>query len=394
MMRAEAGGPAGTLEAQARLSGHLAAAGYGAVTPPVLQPVEPFLELSGEDIRRRIFVTQDEAGAELCLRPEFTIPVCRLHRARADGQAADYSYLGPVFRLGGDEPDEFLQAGIESIGRTDTPAADAEVLGLALEGLALLGRADGAVRLGDMGLTAALLDGLGVPPAAKRRTLRALAAGRSLDGVMNAGQSEDRHAGLLATIQGQDPKGVRAFVEDVLSIAGISAVGGRSAGEIAERFLAKAAAQASGGAGLNAENRAIIDRYRAISGDPDAAARDLRALAGEAGLLRHVPFEAALGLFEERTGFMAARGLPVERFRFAGGFARNLDYYTGFIFEVTAPAGDGGTGAVLVGGGRYDGLLSHLGSPAPLPAVGCAFWLDRALSGARDAAQSSEPRDA
>ena len=58
--------------------------------------------------------SQDGAGAELCLRPEYTIPVGRHHRAVADGQAADYSYLGPVFRLRAAEPDEFHQAGIES----------------------------------------------------------------------------------------------------------------------------------------------------------------------------------------------------------------------------------------------------------------------------------------
>jgi ATP phosphoribosyltransferase regulatory subunit len=340
--------------AQARLLAHLTAAGYASVTPPVLQPVEPFLELSGEDIRRRIFVTQDVAGAEMCLRPEFTIPVCRLHRARGQGGSADYSYLGPVFRLAADEPDEFLQAGIESIGRPDIPAADAEVLGVAL------------------------LDGLAVPPAAKRRTLRALAAGRSLDGITNAALPEDPHAGLLAAIQGQDPRGVRAFVEDVLAIAGISAVGGRSAGEIAERFLAKAAAQASGGAGLNTENRALIDRYRAIAGGPDTAARDLRSLVREAGL-RHAALDAALDLFEERNGFIAARGLPLDRFRFSGAFARNLDYYTGFIFEIT-----GGEGRpTLVGGGRYDGLLTHLGSAEPQPAVGCTFWVDRVVGAGR-----------
>lgn len=364
--------------AQARLLAHLTAAGYAPVTPPVLQPIEPFLELSGEDIRRRIFVTQDVSGAEMCLRPEFTIPVCRLHRARGAGAQADYGYLGPVFRLAADEPDEFLQAGIESIGRTDIPAADAEVLGLALEGLALFGHASPVVRLGDMGLTVALLDGLGVPPAAKRRTLRALAAGRSLDGITNAATPEDPHAGLLAAIQGQDPRGVRAFVEDVLAIAGISAVGGRSAGEIAERFLAKASAQASGGAGLNAENRAVIERYSAIAGDPDAAARSLRALVAEAGI-RHDAVAAALDLFEERNGFIAARGLALDAFRFSGGFARNLDYYTGFIFEVTG----GADRPVLVGGGRYDGLLTHLGAPEPQPAVGCTFWVDRVVGGAR-----------
>ncbi|MET0257623.1 MAG: ATP phosphoribosyltransferase regulatory subunit [Methylobacterium sp.] len=359
-------------EAQARLLAHFAEAGYAPVAPPVLQPVEPFLELSGEDIRRRIFVTTDAAGAELCLRPEFTIPVCRHHQATRPGSTADYAYLGPVFRLAAGDPDEFTQAGIESIGRTDTPAADAEVLGMALDGLERLGRTDVAVRLGDMGLTHALLDALAVPPVAKRRTLRAIAAGRPLDEVANAAQADDPHAGLLATIQGQDPKGVRAFVEDVLSIAGISRVGGRSAGEIAERFLAKAAAQAQGGAGLNAENRGIVERYCAVTGDPDRAVAAVRALAAEAGL-RHDGLDAALALFEERTGFMAARGLPVERFAFSGGFARNLDYYTGFIFEVTERPG----APTLVGGGRYDGLLSHLGSPVPLPAVGCAFWLSR-----------------
>lgn len=395
MTRPEAGGGTAGEQSQdhLRLLTHFQGAGYGVVTPPVLQPVEPFLELSGEDIRRRIFVTQDASGSELCLRPEFTIPVCRHHLAHAPKlsaptgasspsptapRSADYSYLGPVFRLAGDEPDEFLQAGIESVGRTDTPAADAEVIGLALEGLALLGRPDVAVRLGDMGLIDALLDALAVPPTAKRRTLRALAAGRSLDAVTNGLRTEDPHAGLLAAIQGQDPKGVRAFVEDVLSIAGISRVGGRSAGEIAERFLAKAAAQASGGSGLNPENRAVVERYRAIEGDPDTAAAAMRDLVREAGL-DHPPLEAALELFEERTGFMAARGLPVARFRFSGGFARNLDYYTGFIFEGTAP---GAPKLPLVGGGRYDGLLQHLGSPVPVPAVGCAVWLSRVAADA------------
>ena len=102
------------------------------------------------------------------------------------------------------------------------------------------------------------------------------------------------------------------------------------------------------------------------------------ALLAGATLECHPVFEAgtlsaALDLFEERTGFIAARGLPIERFRFQGGFARNLDYYTGFIFEVTDASG----GPALVGGGRYDGMLQQLGSPEPVPAIGCAFWLAR-----------------
>lgn len=46
-----------------------------AVDTPVIQPAEPFLDMAGEDLRRRIFMTENERGESLCLRPEFTIPV-------------------------------------------------------------------------------------------------------------------------------------------------------------------------------------------------------------------------------------------------------------------------------------------------------------------------------
>ena len=94
--------------------------GYARVEPPVLQPADVFIDLSGEDIRRRMFVTQDAAGRELCLRPEYTIPVCLQHLDRdRRGSPPSYSYGGPVFRLRTGESGEFLQAGIESIGRPD-----------------------------------------------------------------------------------------------------------------------------------------------------------------------------------------------------------------------------------------------------------------------------------
>ncbi len=58
----------------------------------------------------------------------------RDYLASADaGEAAGFCYLGPVFRHRGDAPAEFVQAGIESFGRLDTAAADAEMFALGLE---------------------------------------------------------------------------------------------------------------------------------------------------------------------------------------------------------------------------------------------------------------------
>ena len=342
--------------------------GYARMEPAVLQPADVFVDLSGEDIRRRMFVTQDASGLELCLRPEYTIPVCLRHLSERGTGAGAYSYGGPVFRLRTDETGEFLQAGIESIGRRDKAAIDAEIIGLALEGLALLGMEGPRVKLGDMGLLSAVVDALDVAPVAKRRVIRAIVSGQGLGELADTeNQGSDEHAGLLAAIEGQAPQAAKAFVEDILSIAGIARVGGRTPGEIAERFLARASNRSS----LAAEARAVLERYLAIAGDPDEAAAAVRALADEAGL----DLTAAIDTFEERTGFMAARGLAIDGFAFAATFARNLDYYTGFIFEVQHEGR--GDGKPIVGGGRYDGLLQHLGAAAAMPAVGCSFWLDR-----------------
>ena len=40
-------------------------AGYVRVSPAILQPAEPFLDLSGEDIRKRMYLTADPHGREL-----------------------------------------------------------------------------------------------------------------------------------------------------------------------------------------------------------------------------------------------------------------------------------------------------------------------------------------
>ena len=57
----------------------LLAAGFGRTEPPILHPAAIFLDMSGEEVRRRLFLTADAAGEELCLRPEYTIPVCRAY---------------------------------------------------------------------------------------------------------------------------------------------------------------------------------------------------------------------------------------------------------------------------------------------------------------------------
>ena len=95
----------------------LLAAGFGRTEPPILHPAAIFLDMSGEEVRRRLFLTVDAAGEELCLRPEYTIPVCRAYLSSDKaGKIAEYSYLGPVFRAHAGQVGEQTQTGLESFG--------------------------------------------------------------------------------------------------------------------------------------------------------------------------------------------------------------------------------------------------------------------------------------
>ena len=64
------------------------------------------------------------------------------------------------------------------------------------------------------------------------------------------------------------------------------------------------------------------------------------------------------------------------RFAFSASFARNLDYYTGFIFEVQDLTPQR-TASRWSAAAATTGCFEHLGADAPIPAVGCSFWLDR-----------------
>src|SRR5215470_18764410 len=279
-------------------------AGYVRAEPALLQPAEPFLDLSGEDIRRRMYLTTDAAGHELCLRPDLTIPVSRDYLASpAAGKPAGFCYLGPVFRYRPNAPGEFAQGGIESFGRRDIAAADAEMISLGLEATSHYGIDRPDLRLGDVGLFAALIGALDLAPAWKRRLVkdfnRAGSLRHDLDRLARtAAQARPEYQGVLAALAGSDPRAAHALVTDLLSIAGITAVGGRSVGEIADRFLEQAALGA--GAGLPAQTRALIEQFLAIAGAPAAAAKDLRAFAREGG----IKLDAALDLLETRTGLM------------------------------------------------------------------------------------------
>jgi ATP phosphoribosyltransferase regulatory subunit len=245
------------------------------------------------------------------------------------------------------------------------------MLALALEATAAFGVTEVEIRTGDVALFTALIDALDLYRVWRRRLIKDFNRKISLEQdlerlTLATGSSRNEYEGVLAALAGSDRKAALALVTDLMSIAGTTNVGGRSVSEIADRFLEQSTLK---GGALPRDALELIKRFLAIAGDPGDAIARLRALADDAKL----NITTAIDQFESRVGLMAARGINTGATRFSTSFGRGLDYYTGFEFELHAR----GNGVEpLVAGGRYDGLMSQLGSSTAIPAVGFSVWVE------------------
>ena len=347
----------------------LTGAGYDFVEPAIVHRAGVFVDLAGEDLRRRLYLTNDGDGVELALRPDYTIPVCLRHIGLGDHRRrADYAYLGPVFRQRGGAPGEFLQAGVEALGRNDRLAADAEILGLAIDAAGCLGVSRPSVRIGDSALFESLVRALDISAPWRRRLSRTFGDPERLAELIDKARTGvlfprlNRPAGL----EGAGRAKLRRVAEEMLFAQGLATLGGRQADEIARRFMQKDAL----GRGIGDRAASILEAYLSIRAKPEAALGHMRALAKR----RKIAFGPAIDRFEKRIAAIAAKGIPLHDLTFAADFGRRLDYYTGFVFEIHRT---GGASQPIVGGGRYDRLMSMLGADGMIPAVGFAIWLER-----------------
>lgn len=348
-----------------------AARGAQMIDVPMLQPADPFLDIAGEDLRRRIFLTESETGETLCLRPEFTIPVCLDHIANRAATPRRYAYLGEVFRQRRDGESEFVQAGIEDLGDPDIAKADARsladahaLLTMALPGVPL------SVTLGDQTVFEAVLAALGLPRGWQKRLARAFGSADMLaaalsdlaDPPANRGLAGD--ANLLAA--SGDRAALAAFIEGEMQEAGISPSAGRTPDEIARRLIEKAELSRLR---LTPAQLDALKTFLAIDVPLAEAAKALAGFAARSG----IALDGALALFSARADAILSNGLKAGDIAYDAAFGRPLDYYTGVVFEIAAPGGP----RPLVGGGRYDRLLTLLGADRPIPGVGFSVWLDR-----------------
>jgi ATP phosphoribosyltransferase regulatory subunit len=332
------------------------------------------VDRSGEEIRRRTFELTDPSGRELCLRPDLTIPTCKWQAESGKPYPARLCYHGLAFRhRPGDGPTQFYQAGAELLGLENRADGDVEMMALAVEALRAAGLAKFEMKLGDLGLFATLVDALEVPAQWRGRLKRHFWRAGYFDALlarMVAGAVSEAERAIDA-LHGLSAAELRPAIEALLDKKGDAPLGTRTHEEIVERLMV----QASDGAApkLDAKVAETIKRVLEVSGPAPAALEQIRSLTKSVA----AKMEKPLAAMEARLAALKTLGVDPASVRFVAHFGRNLEYYTGFVFEFWSRDASGPV--EIAGGGRYDTLLESLGAPRGTTAIGCAIRSERLL---------------
>ncbi|MFP7673899.1 ATP phosphoribosyltransferase regulatory subunit [Marivita sp. S0852] len=344
-----------------QLCDKFAATGADRFEADILFPAEVLLDLYGEDIRARAYVTSDPAQGEMMLRPDFTVPVVQYHMDRNETPAR-YTYFGEVFRKQEDHPDrrsEFMQVGYELFGGGDAALADAEVFSVFAETLKPLNL---HAVTGDIGILIAMVSNLRVSDARRAALMRHIWRPARFTSLVK------RFAGVIPT-----PPSRKALLErsDPMADAG-PMVGLRGESEIVSRIAAlRADAEDTPMCGEDVD---LISAVLSVAETCPNALGRLRDIAVD------LPgINPALSKFEARCEALTRRGVDVETLRFEASHGRSsMEYYDGFVFGFYADARP--DLPPVATGGRYDALTHRLGHGRAIPAVGGVIRPDLVLA--------------
>lgn len=363
---------------------------YAPINPPILESPLPFLNRSGEDIRRHMYIFPDPGGIEVCLRPELTIPVCRayLRQLQTAGSAAEKSsgpearlcYFGPAFTYESANDRryrQFYQAGAEFIGAPDRESADAEILAAALDALEAAGLKETRIEIGDVEIRNAFIDQLPVSERSKTRIRRiALRNQKELrtgdaPGKPETSDATNEFGELASLLASVEPGKAELLIREVFALADVRHVGGRTPEEIVERLISRTAQQAEP---VSAELMQGVMDLLNVRAKPETAFKEIREHFRK---FRIGSIDRVLERCDKRLRYINAyRQQPLD-LQFNVGLRRGLEYYTGFLFEIYAK--NFAEIGHVCGGGRYDNLLDGLGASESIPAVGFGIGLDRLL---------------
>ena len=325
--------------------------GFVLSEPDVLLDSDFIIERSGEKFRSSMLTFERENGKTMCLRPDLTVASCISFLQKKSPSKIYYS--GQAYRRSSNQSTNFIydQLGIEILGSKNQIQDDLKVIGTILSSVKKIKRKKIQIKVGDVSLFKSLINALNMPERWKLRLIRHFWRPNYFEELL---KRLEKNTDIDAITFDADKK---RFYEMKKSDQD-KVIAGRSISEILKRFDKKIKDPRSFADGKKIVK--IIKSFLKINCRLSELDEKLLDFAKKNKLEKNI--------FKDFKSILYLKKLNRD-INFFANFGRDVEYYTGIVFEVFSGKKE------IARGGRYDDLLKSLGAKKNIPAVGAAINL-------------------
>ena len=329
--------------------------GFVLSEPDVLLDSNYIIQRSGENFRKLMLTFEDDAGKNMCLRPDLTVASCIKYLKGNLKVTSKIFYSGQAYRRSSNSKEKIVneQLGVEIIGSKKKAEDDEKVLKTILKSIDKIKVKNISIKVGDVSLFEKLIDSLKIPERWKLRLKRHFWRPQYFEDLLNR----------LETNSDVDPMAVdldkKKFFE-MRSLNQNKEIANRKVSEILSRFDRKIKDPRS-----FKENKKIVKIIREflkINCSIGKLEKTLKSFVKKNNLNNSV--------FKDLSTIKNLSKINSKTI-FSTNFGRDIEYYTGIVFEIY-----NSSKKEIARGGRYDGLLKSLGSKKNISAVGAAINLN------------------
>ena len=325
--------------------------GFVLSEPDVLLDSDYIIERSGEKFRSSMLSFEREDGKMMCLRPDLTVASCISFLKKKSSSKIYYS--GQAYRRSNKKGSSFIneQLGIEILGSKNQIQDDLKVISTILNSTKKIKRKKILIKVGDVSLFKSLINALDMPERWKLRLIRHFWRPKYFEELLNR---LEKNSDIDAENFDMDKK---RFYE-MKKMDQEKVIAGRSILEILNRFDKKIKDPRSFNEGKKIVQ--IVRSFLKINCKLSLLEKKLLDFTKKNNLKKNI--------FNDIKSIQNLKKLKQD-VNFISNYGREIEYYTGIVFEVFAGRKE------IARGGRYDGLLKSLGAKKNIPAVGAAINL-------------------
>ena len=326
--------------------------GFSLSEPDVLLDSEYIIQRSGEIFKRSMLTFENKDGKLMCLRPDLTVASCIKYLEKKTNSKIYYS--GQAYRRNNKKNSELIneQLGIEILGSKNQLRDDYKVIQTILNSAIKIKRKKIKIKVGDISLFKRLVNSLEMPERWKLRLIRHFWRPKYFDELL---KRLEKNSDIDSVEFDTDKK---RFYE-MKEMGQNKLIAGRSISEILKRFEKKIK-----------DPRSFKGRKKVVKIIKSFLKISCKLTNIEKTLLKFVKKNNLnQNIFKELKSIQNLKKLKQEIY-FSTNFGRDIEYYTGIVFEVFSGSKE------IARGGRYDDLLKSLGAKKNIPAVGAAINLN------------------